>query len=66
MLTEDEIVLRELPAPDLLRHRVAGYIDVDVHATFSEYLLHFADVVIDGWHYRDDERLSGAQPEWPL
>ena len=64
--TKDEIILLQLTRPNLLLHRVARDVAVDVHALVAEDGLHLEHVVIGRRHDGDDEDLARTEPEGPL
>lgn len=64
--TEYEVVLLQLAPPNLLLHRIPADINIHVHFFGLENPLDFLHIVIHGRHHRDDEDLSGAEPEWPF
>ncbi len=65
-LTKDEVILLKLSGADLLLHRVAADVNIDVHTLVPEDLLHLEHVVVDGRHDGDHKDLARAEPERPL
>lgn len=64
--TKDEVILRDLGIPDLLRQRVARGINVGPHLVLFEDLLHLERVVQEAHTNRDNHDLPRAQPVRPL
>jgi len=63
---EDEVVLAELTSSDLLLQGVAANVNINVQLVTLEELLELIHVVVKCGDDRDDEDLTGAEPEWPL
>ena len=65
-LTEDEVILLDLPRADLLLQRVAADVDVAVETRLVEDALDLLDVLVGRLHDGDDEDLARREPEGPL
>ena len=64
--TKDEIILLQLARPNLLLHRVARDVAIDVHALVAEDGLHLEHVVVGSRHDGHDEDLARTEPEGPF
>src|ERR1700692_3043297 len=65
-LTENEVILSQLPRADLLLKSVAAEVDINIHTLILENALDLLCIVIKSNSNWDHQNLSRTQPEWPL